>query len=423
MPPTSSATTRAFGQIPPAPELHRVSQGKVLSGVCAGLAAHLGVSPTTVRVIFALSCLALGSGAAAYIALTVFTDQVASPSEASNPIADRHRPPQVIPVRTIDRLLVPAAFVLCIIGVGVSPTLGVTMIFVLGGALLVWRTFGPETTEISGRINTRSPGFAQWIGMLGGLVLITIGLGFWAYRTWAHAGSESFLPALVAALALVTGVILVLIPLWLKLWSTADTAARERAATEERARIAARIHDSVLQTFTVIQRQSDQQEIARLARTQERQLRQWLFGAEESISTGTLFGGLRVACGEVEDLFGVQIRPVCVGDDVPVHDALRSLLFAGREAMVNAAKHSGCQEISVFCEIGASGVDLFVRDRGPGFICADIPEDRQGVRGSIIGRMNAVGGTAIVDSTSSGTEVSVHLPHRQPTASTPLEDQ
>jgi len=217
----------------------------------------------------------------------------------------------------------------------------------------------------------------------------------------------------MAALSLVVGVLVVLIPLWLKLWSTADAAARERATSEERARIAARIHDSVLQTLTVIQRQSDQPNIAKLARTQERQLRQWLFGAGESVSTEKLFGGLRVACGEVEDLFGVQIRPVVVGEDMPVDPPLLSLLLAGREAMVNAAKHSGCQEINVYCETSDTGVDLYVRDRGPGFSLETVPADRHGVRSSIIGRMAASGGTASIDSGSFGTEVTLHLDHSE----------
>jgi signal transduction histidine kinase len=245
--------------------------------------------------------------------------------------------------------------------------------------------------------------------MLGGLLLITAGLGFWAWRTWGGAGSGSFFPALIAAVILVVGVLIVLIPLWLKLWSTADAAARDRAATEERARIAARIHDSVLQTLTVIQRQSDQPEIAKLARTQERQLRQWLFGAGESVSTGTLFGGLRVASGEVEDVYGVQIRPVTVGEDIPVDDALMAPLQAARECMVNAAKHSGCDEVNVYCEVGAGRVEVFVRDRGCGFDPEAVPADRHGLRGSVIGRMREIGGRVAVDSGSFGTEVTLGL--------------
>ncbi len=400
-------------QAPPAPELYRVREGRVLSGVCAGLGAHLGVAATTVRLVFVVSCLAVGIGAVAYVALRVLTRQVLTVAEATNPLSARRAGAVTRPVRAVDRLMVPLALVLCVVGVRFSVTVGVTTILVLGGGVMVWRTFGPDQlsmpSRITGRTPARSPGAAQWTGMLGGLLLITAGLGFWAWRTWGGAGSGSFLPALIASVILVVGVLIVLIPLWLKLWSTADAAARDRAATEERARIAARIHDSVLQTLTVIQRQSDQPEIAKLARTQERQLRQWLFGAGESVSTGTLFGGLRVASGEVEDMYGVQIRPVTVGEDLPVDNALMALLQAGRECMVNAAKHSGCDEVNVYCEVGRGVVELFVRDRGCGFDPETVPADRHGLRGSVIGRMREVGGTVTVDSGSFGTEVTLHL--------------
>lgn len=400
-------------EAPPAPELYRVREGRVLSGVCAGLGAHLGVAATTVRLVFVVSCLAVGIGAVAYVALRVLTRQVPTVAEATNPLSARRAGAVTRPVRAVDRLMVPLALVLCVVGVRFSVTVGVTTILVLGGGVMVWRTFGPDQlsmpSRITGRTPARSPGAAQWTGMLGGLLLITAGLGFWAWRTWGGAGSGSFLPALIASVILVVGVLIVLIPLWLKLWSTADAAARDRAATEERARIAARIHDSVLQTLTVIQRQSDQPEIAKLARTQERQLRQWLFGAGESVSTGTLFGGLRVASGEVEDMYGVQIRPVTVGEDLPVDNALMALLQAGRECMVNAAKHSGCDEVNVYCEVGRGVVELFVRDRGCGFDPETVPADRHGLRGSVIGRMREVGGTVTVDSGSFGTEVTLHL--------------
>lgn len=400
-------------EAPPAPELYRVREGRVLSGVCAGLGAHLGVAATTVRLVFVVSCLAVGIGAVAYVALRVLTRQVPTVAEATNPLSARRAGAVTRPARAVDRLMVPLALVLCVVGVRFSVTVGVTTILVLGGGVMVWRTFGPDQlsmpSRITGRTPARSPGAAQWTGMLGGLLLITAGLGFWAWRTWGGAGSGSFLPALIASVILVVGVLIVLIPLWLKLWSTADAAARDRAATEERARIAARIHDSVLQTLTVIQRQSDQPEIAKLARTQERQLRQWLFGAGESVSTGTLFGGLRVASGEVEDMYGVQIRPVTVGEDVPVDDALMALLQAARECMVNAAKHSGCDEVNVYCEVGRGVVELFVRDRGCGFDPETIPADRHGLRGSVIGRMREVSGRVTVDSGSFGTEVTLGL--------------
>jgi signal transduction histidine kinase len=108
-------------------------------------------------------------------------------------------------------------------------------------------------------------------------------------------------------------------------------------------------------------------------------------------------------------VYGVQIRPVTVGEDIPVDDALMALLQAARECMVNAAKHSGCDEVNVYCEVGAGRVEVFVRDRGCGFDPEAVPADRHGLRGSVIGRMREIGGRVAVDSGSFGTEVTLGL--------------
>ena len=219
-------------QAPPAPELYRVREGRVLSGVCAGLGAHLGVAATTVRLVFVVSCLAVGIGAVAYVALRVLTRQVLTVAEATNPLSARRAGAVTRPVRAVDRLMVPLALVLCVVGVRFSVTVGVTTILVLGGGVMVWRTFGPDQlsmpSRITGRTPARSPGAAQWTGMLGGLLLIIAGLGFWAWRTWGGAGSGSFLPALIASVILVVGVLIVLIPLWLGPGGDRGTGADRR---------------------------------------------------------------------------------------------------------------------------------------------------------------------------------------------------
>ncbi|RRQ02287.1 sensor histidine kinase, partial [Corynebacterium bovis] len=253
---------------------------------------------------------------------------------------------------------------------------------------------------------------------------------------------------------MVVGLVVALIPLWLRLWTVAAAADRARAAEAERARIAAGIHDSVLQTLTLIQRRSTDPFISRMARAQERELRRWLFHSPGSgpaptygpgptpasgdgpapgthpdpaagspatgpvpgaattgdVASGTLFGALHTVCGEVEDLTDVTIRPVTVGTDRGLDGPLHALVLAAREAALNAATHSGCAEVHVFAEVTPSGVDVFVRDRGPGFSEADVPPDRHGVRHSIRDRMVRAGGDVGIDSGPRGTEVSLHMP-------------
>ncbi|MEY8567061.1 PspC domain-containing protein [Corynebacteriaceae bacterium 7-707] len=417
----------------PTPDLFRVADGKVIAGVCTGLAAHLGVRLTAVRLVFALANTVAGVGVIAYFALWVFTTRVGTAGEASNSTSERSvrqrgLDPGLVnrPVAGVDRLLVVLALVLFLGGAAMRPQVAVSVLLLAGGVLLVWRTFGPNALAgASGPQGQpappgRVPGGLQWASLVGGLVLLAVGIGYTVFGIRVEESGDTpggptgaggvIVPALIAAVALIAGLVVVLIPLWLRLWSMANTNARERAAEEERARIAARIHDSVLQTLTLIQKKSGEPEIAQMARSQERQLRQWLFAPGESVRTETLFGALRVACGEVEDTFGVQIRPVIVGEDRDTDDAAVALLLAGREAMVNAAKHSGCREVNVYLEVDDDGtVELFVRDRGPGFDVESIPGDRQGVRTSILDRMDRVGGSVEIDSGQFGTEVILRL--------------
>lgn len=386
----------------------------MLAGVCTGVAAHLGVRLTAVRLVFALLNAVAGLGLVAYGALWVFTGRTSSPDEAvpaaaRASMAARGTSPSIVnrPRIGLDWLFLLLSVVFMAAGAATRPQVAVSVVLLAGGVFLVWRTFGPDV------VTGRTPGLVQWASLVGGLVLLVVGIGFTIFGIGGGSGStngaEVILPAVVAAVAMILGLVVVLIPLWLRLWSMASTNARERAAEEERAKIAARIHDSVLQTLTLIQKKSHDPEIAQLARSQERQLRQWLFAPEESVRTETVAGALRVACGEVEDTFGVQIRPVIVGDDREATEADTALLLASREAMVNAAKHSGCSEVNVYLEISEDALEVFVRDRGPGFSVDQIPTDRQGVRTSILDRMERVGGTVEIDSGDFGTEVILRL--------------
>jgi len=186
-----------------------------------------------------------------------------------------------------------------------------------------------------------------------------------------------------------------------------DLAAerRERMRSQERADVAAHLHDSVLQTLALLQQNSsDPALVATLARRQERDLRSWLYGAEEP-SGDSLAATLREAAAEVEEAHHVAVEVVTVGD-VPITPAVAALARAAREAMVNAAKHAQVARVDVYAETGGRHLDVYVRDRGVGFDVDAVASDRLGVRESIVGRMKRHGGSATVRSTAGeGTEV------------------
>jgi signal transduction histidine kinase len=224
---------------------------------------------------------------------------------------------------------------------------------------------------------------------------------------------QAFRGGLVAAIALVAGVALVLGPgLW-RLAHELVVERRERIRTEERADVAAHLHDSVLQTLALVQRRADDpREVVRLARHQERELRAWLLsgaGVGEAVDPSQSLGAaLEELAATAEIDHGVPVEVVRVRD-CPV-EGLQPLLAATREAIVNAAKHSGAPLVSVYLEVEPERATVFVRDRGKGFDLDGVAADRSGISGSIIGRLNRAGGSAHVRSVvGEGTEVELSL--------------
>jgi signal transduction histidine kinase len=177
--------------------------------------------------------------------------------------------------------------------------------------------------------------------------------------------------------------------------------------------VAARVHDSVLQTLALIQRDPDDpKRVAALARRQERELRAWLYGSGPT-DADTLAGALSEAATEIEELHGVRVE-IASGGDTPLDDGVRAVVLAAREAMQNAAKFSGADEISVYAEAEPARISVFVRDRGSGFDRKAVPDDRRGLAESIEGRMARAGGTATITSKpGSGTEVELTLPREE----------
>jgi len=258
-----------------------------------------------------------------------------------------------------------------------------------------------------------------WLRVAVAILLLAMGAGFLAY---GHESLAMLRPVAGAVLVLV-GAALLLGPWWLGIARDLAEERRARIRAEERSDMAARVHDSVLQTLAMIQRRADQpQQVIQMARAQERELRAWLFDGRAPGSLDgedmTLASGIRLIQQEVEAQHGVPVEAVTVGD-CELDDDLRALLAAAREATVNAAKWSGADVVSLFAEVEPGEVSLFVRDRGRGFDPDEVPEDRKGLAESIHGRMTRRGGSASVRSTpGQGTEVSLTMPRaageRQP---------
>jgi signal transduction histidine kinase len=228
---------------------------------------------------------------------------------------------------------------------------------------------------------------------------------------------RSVLLPLGGILLVITGFLLIFGPWWLRIAGDFVSEKQAREFAEERADLAARLHDSVLQTLALIQRRADDPATVRqLARAQERDLRAWLFDGRTApgpdTGESTIAGAVRALVGEVESLHGVRVEAVTVGD-CAVTEGISQLLSAGREATVNAAKWSGADVVSVFVEVEPESVSMFVRDRGRGFAVEDVSPDRRGISDSIRGRMERHGGTASVESTpGEGTEVALTMPRR-----------
>ncbi len=261
---------------------------------------------------------------------------------------------------------------------------------------------GPLRTIVGGG------GWASYGRIVAGVVLLVGAITLFFVRGGDFGLARN---ALVAAVLAVLGVSLMVGPWLLRLSSDLGEERAERIRSQERADVAAHLHDSVLQTLALIQKTAhDPAQVGRLARAQERDLRAWLF-TSETVDGDTVASGLRRVAAEVEDRLGTPVEVVCVGADLAVTEELRPVLDAAREAMVNAAEHSGAARVDVYAERLSDEVEVFVRDRGTGFDPDRVADDRHGVRSSIIARMERHGGRAHVRSApGEGTDVRLQMP-------------
>lgn len=390
--------------------LLRRGEGAPVAGVCAGLAEHLRVDPLVVRLVFGLLTLTDGIGVVAYAAFWVVVplDPRGSPPGRSW----TRTPAGVRQFASVAALVAGAVLLLHATGLWFSGTVLWPLLVGGTGVALLWvqadevtrrrwyRLIRPESA--AGTFLERHLGLVR---LGAGAVLVAAGLtGFLAANEQLQAAREGF----VAILAVLVGVALVSGPwLWRLVHDLADER-RERIRSQERAELAARVHDSVLQTLTLIQRRAESpREVARLARGQERELRRWLYGDPAGEGGGRFMPAVVQAAAEVEDDHDVRIEVVTVGD-ATLDERTTAVVLAAREAMVNAAKFSGEERIDVYAEVADGELAVFVRDTGAGFDPTVVPDDRRGIADSIVGRLARIGGRAAVRSErGGGTEVEI----------------
>ena len=401
----------------------RDTQAPILGGVAAGLARHLGLPVLWVRTGFVLAACLGGFGVVFYAALWVLLPsdahfETGAPGIESATRGGR-RPGRIRRLGDVGPAIALAA-----LGIGavllLQAVLGRGAVFwplVLGlvGIALLWRQADEAQRErwldTTGRIDPvrvvfGQGGWASYARVAAGVALMVLALVMYV----ARGGSVSMArDVTLAALLTVGGLAIVVGPWVYRLAADLSDERAERVRTQERADVAAHLHDSVLQTLALIQKNADDgPAVARLARAQERDLRAWLY-AGEATDERTLASALRGVAARVEDEYGVSVDVVTVGDcdlDAP----LRPVVKATGEAVTNAAKHAGTGRVDVYAEVTDGSVDVFVRDRGRGFDPATVPADRHGVRHSILDRMQRHGGSAEVRSApGEGTEVRLHL--------------
>jgi signal transduction histidine kinase len=403
--------------------LRRSTTDRMAGGVAGGLSARFGIDANVLRLAFAVLSIGDGTGFTLYVlAWLVMTRHGETTPIVRRALSDRRALALGLGFATVLGAVLVA---LVALGLGFAANLIWPVSLGTAGLVVVWRAASDDEKLFLRQMVEQAPvlgvpGQATRRVLVGrivvGVALVAAGLG--GLVATRHPSVDP-IEALVWAAVVITGFLVVFGPWWLALARDLAVERRERVRTEERADMAAAIHDSVLQTLALIQRSSgDPREVTRLARAQERELRAWLFegrppGSFDASQVTTLAQGVAIVENEVEASHGVPVESVVVGD-CALTDELRALLAAGREAAVNAAAWSGAATVSLFVEVEPTRVSLFVRDRGRGFDPAVVSEDRRGISDSIRARMARHGGTAEIRSVpAEGTEVELVMPRSE----------
>ena len=379
--------------------LTRSTHDRIVAGLSGGIATRLGIPTVFVRAAFVALTLAGGFGILCYLAgwLTVPDEtQYGSMIVADQPPT---KPQQIGLSLGFLALLV----ILDGIGLWFGPIVWPATLFIFGAAL-VWDRSSAESRDRMSRFAKPSGE-----GTNRSRTQIIVGVGLMAVGIVVVLASlDSFQqlgPVAVAVLITAAGFMLLFGPWILGLFEDLTDERRARIRSEERADMAAHLHDSVLQTLALIQRSDDPQRMTTLARAQERDLRAWLFEPSDSVNGGTVGEAIAAAAARVESDFDIPIEVVVVGDR-GLDGATEPLVASAAEAMANAAEHSGARTISVYVECSQEAVEGWITDQGCGFDPDEIPEQRKGISESIISRMARSGGEAtVISRPGEGTEI------------------
>ncbi len=410
----SSTSLPANLPAPPRPRDHasyRSRRNRIIGGVAAGVAEHLGTPAWAVRLAFVVLTAAAGFGLVVYLLLWLLAPlqpaDVAPATAAALPAA---RPGGR---QLTGTLLVVGGVIalLWLLGYTFESTLFWPVVLAAIGFAVIWARSGDERrrwdpASLGSPLASVLSGGRPLARLIGGTFLILVGMAIVLAATTDLGGVMNVTLAVIVTIG---GLALVFGP-WV--WNLGQELIAERTSrvrSEARAEMAAHLHDSVLQTLALIQRAREPREMAMLARTQERELRAWLYGRAPSVPGVRLRDALDAMASRIERGQAVKIETVVVGD-AALDESLRALVAAISEATLNAATHSGAAEVSVYVEVEADAVTAFVRDHGSGFDPAAVPADRRGIADSIVARMQRHGGTAEVVSGKDGTEVRLRIP-------------
>ncbi len=371
---------------------------RVVAGLAAGIGRRLGIETVFVRAAFAVLSFVWGLGIVLYLAGWAAT---------LDSVSDTDVEPRE-PITETQRLGLAMAFVSVLLAfraIGIWPGDAIVfpaMFVIFGLAFLFDRRAIDSRSALLSLVETpEKPGRSRTVV---GVLLVIVGLGIFGGNAAPQFGS------IFIAVAATGAGLTVLFGPWI--WSLAQDLGAERTERirqEERAEVAAHLHDSVLQTLALIQRSDDPKKMVTLARAQERELRRWLFDSSPVPGSDRLSTAIQAVADRVEEEFDIPVEVIGVGD-TPFDEVTSPIVAAAGEALMNAAKHSGAGKITVYHEVSDATIEVFVTDQGKGFDPDTVDGDRHGVSDSIVGRMRRHGGSAtIVSEPGEGTEVALSI--------------